>query len=172
MKKGFVLAIAAVFIFVAVSTSQDATYVGSKKCEICHKTEKQGKQYPLWEASAHSKTVAALSAPEAAEAAKALGVDNPSEDPKCLKCHAPFAELAPDFKAEGVGCEVCHGAGSAYKKLSVMKDQAEAAKNGLVLYENPDAIKAQCLKCHENPHGESFDFAAAWEKFKHPVPGK
>ncbi len=172
MKKGFVLTIAAVLVFAAVSTSQNFTYVGSKKCEICHKTEKQGQQYPLWEASKHAKTFAALSSPEAAEAAKAMGVDKPAEDPKCLKCHAPFAEKAPELKSEGVGCEVCHGPGSEYKKLSVMKDKAESAKNGLILYGNPDAVKSQSLTCHENPHGKSFDFAAAWEKFKHPVPGK
>ncbi len=172
MKKGLILATAAVLVFAAVSASQTFTYVGSKKCEICHKTEKQGRQYPLWEASQHSKTFAALSSTEATEAAKALGVDNPTEDAKCLKCHAPFAEKAPELKAEGVGCEVCHGPGSEYKKLSIMKDKAESAKNGLVLYENPEAIKAQCLTCHENPHGKSFDFTAAWEKFKHPVPGK
>jgi hypothetical protein len=53
-----------------------------------------------------------------------------------------------------------------------MKDKATAVKSGLILYGSPEAIKAQCLKCHENPHGISFDFAAFWEKIKHPVPGK
>lgn len=70
-------------------------------------------------------------------------------------------------------CEVCHGPGSAYRKLSIMQDRAKAAKNGLVLY-NADAgaIQAHCLKCHQNPHGNPFDFRAAWDKIKHPVPGK
>ena len=107
-----------------------------------------------------------------ADAAKAMGVDKPAEDARCLKCHAPLAEKAPELKAEGVSCETCHGPGSGYRKLAIMKDKAEAVKNGLVLYGSPEAIKTQCLKCHDNPHGIKFDFASAWDKIKHPVPGK
>jgi len=99
-------------------------------------------------------------------------VDKPADDPRCLKCHSPLAAKAPELKTDGVSCEVCHGPGSEYKKLSVMKDKATAVKSGLILYGSSEAIKAQCLKCHENPHGISFDFAAFWEKIKHPVPGK
>jgi hypothetical protein len=145
--------------------SQDFTYVGAAKCKMCHKSEKQGQQYPLWEARKHSKSYSALSTDEA----KALAADAP-ENPKCLKCHAPLAEKAAELKEEGVSCEVCHGPGSAYKKMSIMKDRAEAVKNGLKEYGSPDAIKAHCLTCHENPHDKPFDFASAWEKVKHPRP--
>lgn len=145
--------------------SQDFTYVGAEKCKMCHKSEKQGQQYPLWESRKHSKSLAALSTEEG----KALAADAP-DNPKCLKCHAPLSEKAPELKAEGVTCEVCHGPGSDYKKMSVMKDQAEAVKNGLKEYGSTDAIKAQCMTCHENAHDKPFDFAAAWEKVKHPVP--
>jgi hypothetical protein len=37
---------------------------------------------------------------------------------------------------------------------------------------SPDDIKKQCLTCHENAHGTTFDFDAAWEKVKHPIPEK
>jgi len=147
--------------------SQDFTYVGAAKCKICHKSEKQGQQYPLWEATKHSKSFSAL----ISEDAKALAADAP-ENEKCLKCHAPLAQKAPELKEEGVTCEVCHGPGSEYKKMSIMKDQAEAVKNGLILYGSAEAIKAQCLSCHENPHDKPFDFDTAWEKVKHPVPEK
>ena len=126
----------------------------------------------IWEASPHSKSFAALTSPGAAANAQAMGVANPPEDPKCLTCHAPLFDKAAELKAEGVTCEVCHGPGSEYKKLSVMKNKDEAVKNGLVLYGSPDAIKAHCLKCHANAHGKSFDFAAFWDKIKHPIPGK
>jgi nitrate reductase cytochrome c-type subunit len=154
-------------VFIAHAFSQNFTYVGAEKCKICHKSEKQGQQYPLWEATKHSKSFAALATDEA----KALAADAP-ENPKCLKCHAPLSEKAPDLKAEGVSCEVCHGPGSEYKKISIMKDRAEAVKNGLKEYGSPEAIKTHCLTCHANAHDKPFDFAAAWEKVKHPVPEK
>jgi hypothetical protein len=172
MKKvmiGTVLAVCGLFITSALA--QDITYVGAQKCQICHKTEKQGQQYPLWEQSKHSKSFEALSKPEAAEKAKQAGVTTPPpESPVCLKCHAPLCAKAPDLKSEGVSCEVCHGPGSEYKKLTIMKNKEEAVKNGLVLYGSPDKIKAQCLQCHENAHGTTFDFDASWAKIKHSVP--
>ena len=147
------------------------TYVGSQKCQICHRTEKQGQQYPVWEQSQHSHSFAALSTPEAADKAKTAGVTgNPAESSVCQNCHAPLHDKAPEFKAEGVTCEICHGPGSEYKKLSVMKDKDEAVKNGLVLYGSPEKIKAHCMKCHANAHGTVFDFAASWNKIKHPIP--
>jgi hypothetical protein len=159
-------------LFVASLYSQNATYVGAQKCQICHKTEKQGQQYPIWEMSNHAQSFAAMSSPAAAANAQALGVKDPANDPKCLKCHAPLFEKAADLKSEGVTCEVCHGPGGAYKTLSIMKNKDEAVKNGLKLYGNADAIKTWCLTCHQNAHGKTYDFAAAWDKIKHPVPGK
>ena len=157
-------------IFISSLFSQEFTFVGAAKCKMCHRTEKQGQQFPLWEARKHSKSFQALTTDKAKEVAQAAGVDNPAESPDCLKCHAPLAEKAPELKEEGVGCEVCHGPGSAYKKMSVMKDHAESVKNGLIEYGSPEAIKKQCLSCHENAHGTTFDFDAAWEKVKHPRP--
>jgi len=168
--------IPAVFItlclFAINAYAQTPTYVGSQKCQICHRTEKQGQQFPIWEMSNHAKSFTALSSPAAAANAQALGVKDPTTDPKCLKCHAPLFDKAADLKAEGVTCEVCHGPGSAYKTLSIMKNKDEAIKNGLKLYGNPDAIQAWCLTCHQNAHGKTYDFAAAWDKIKHPIPGK
>jgi hypothetical protein len=49
---------------------------------------------------------------------------------------------AADKKAD---CETCHGAGSDYMKLAVMKDPAKAKAAGLIA--KPD--KASCAKCHK-----------------------
>jgi len=171
MKKVILLAVVFIgIIFISSLFSQEFTYVGAAKCQMCHKTEKQGQQFPLWEARKHSKSYQALTSDKAKEVAQAAGVDNPAESPGCFKCHAPLAEKAPELKEEGVGCETCHGPGSAYKKMSVMKDHAESVKNGMTEYGSPEAIKKHCLTCHENAHETTFDFEAAWEKIKHPRP--
>jgi len=163
----FILIAVAVFLFISILFSQEFTYVGAGKCKICHKTEKQGKQFLIWEESKLSKSFLALTSDEV----KAKVPDAP-ENPECLKCHSPLFEKAPELKEEGITCEVCHGPGSAYKKLSIMKSREESVKNGLIVYDSPEAIKAQCLTCHEMAHDKPFDFNAALGKIKHPVPEK
>ena len=153
--------------------SEEFTYVGAAKCKICHKTEKQGRQHPIWEESTHSKSFAVLSSDQAIQIAKEAGLEKtPAESSKCLACHSPLFEKAAELKEEGVTCEVCHGPGSAYKKLSIMKDREESVKNGLIVYGSPEAIRKQCLSCHENAHEKPFDFETKWEKIKHPRPEK
>ncbi len=159
-------------ILAAALPGQNASYVGAQKCALCHKADARGAQFKIWLESRHAKSPEALGSPKAVDAARSMGVDKPAEDPRCLKCHAPLFEKAPELKAEGVTCEVCHGPGSAYRKLPIMQDRAKAAANGLVLYDGPAAVKAMCLKCHEDAHGIKFDFEVAWTKIKHSVPGK
>ncbi|HSQ79357.1 MAG TPA: multiheme c-type cytochrome [Candidatus Bathyarchaeia archaeon] len=172
MKKILVVIALAALVAAAALIGQGFTYVGAKKCAMCHRSEAQGRQYVIWQGTKHATSADALTSAKAADAAKSMGVDKPAEDPRCLKCHVPLAEKAPAIKAEGVTCEVCHGPGSGYQKLNIMRDKAAAVQNGLVLYGSPDAIKAQCLTCHEDAHGIKFDFATYWDKIKHPVPAK
>jgi hypothetical protein len=173
MKKVHLILIIGIFLIFIISLfSQEFTYIGAGKCKICHKSEKQGRQFPLWEEKKHSKSFAALCSSEAPAKAQEMGVENPTESPDCLKCHSPLFEKAPEFKEEGVTCEVCHGPGSVYKKLKIMKSTEESVKNGLTIYDTPETKKEWCLTCHEDAHGQSFDFEASWEKIKHPVPEK
>jgi len=168
MKK--TLIIFTVFImFVALTNlySGDVTFVGSGKCKMCHKSEKQGQQYPLWESRKHSKSSHALTTDKAKEMCP-----DPLKNEKCLGCHMPLAGKADEFKEEGVSCEVCHGPGSDYKKMSVMKDHTKAVAAGMTDYADEAAIKKQCLSCHENAHDKTFDFAAAWVKVQHKRPDK
>jgi hypothetical protein len=81
----------------------------------------------------------------------------------------PLYEIAPDLIAQGVTCEICHGPGSDYKKMSIMKNRENAVQNGLIVYASHDAIKEKCVTCHTDEH---FNFNAAWEKIKHPKPPK
>lgn len=171
MKKLVPFAGAALAAGLLVAAASDApTYVGAGRCRDCHRTEKQGKQHPIWEASKHARSFDNLKAETAKNEA---GESIPAQQsPVCLKCHAPLHGKAPELAAEGVACEVCHGPGSQYRKLSVMVDRKAAVKNGLTVYASQDAVKAMCLACHDNAHGIAFDFAKAWETVKHYRPAK
>ena len=169
MKKAAFWLILGFFLLGSVIIGQNFSYVGSGKCKMCHQTESRGNQYSLWQQSKHAQSFSVLASEKAAERAQAADVSTPTEAPQCLKCHAPLADKAPELKDEGVTCEVCHGPGSAYRKFSIMKDRAKAIENGLKLYGSPEAIKTYC---HENAHHQPFNFAAAWQKIKHPLPQK
>lgn len=162
-----VVSIAAAASLAILLASDLPTYVGAGKCKGCHRTDSQGRQYPIWESSKHAQAFNNLKTEAAKKSATKAGVTGaPEQSPMCLKCHAPLAEKAPEFAAEGVTCEVCHGPGSHYKKLSVMMNHNEAVKNGLIAYASADSVKTFCLNCH----GKTFDFASAWESIKHPKP--
>jgi hypothetical protein len=65
----------------------------------------------------------------------------------CKMCHKVQFEswnASAHAKTKPVlDCEGCHGPGSEYKAVKVMKDPAAAKKAGLIM---PD--KAQCATCH------------------------
>jgi excinuclease UvrABC ATPase subunit len=173
MKKIIMALIAlTMIVLVAHVFAQEFEFIGAGKCKMCHKSEKRGAQYPKWEERKHSKSFQVLSQDIAQPKAEEAGLENPSESPECLKCHGPLYDAAPEFKEEGVTCEVCHGPGSEYKSLSVMKDHEKSVAKGVIEYNNQEDIKKQCLTCHDNAHGTSFDFGVAWEKVKHYRPDK
>jgi len=171
-KQSVVASVAAAAGLAILLASDLPTYVGAGKCKGCHRTNSQGRQYPIWESTKHAQAFNNFKT----EAAKTIATDagvtgTPEQSPACLKCHAPQAEKAPPLAEEGITCEVCHGPGSAYKKLNVMMNHNEAAKNGLIPYASTDSVRTFCLNCHANAHGKTFDFASAWESVKHPKPG-
>ena len=150
-------------------------YVGVKSCSMCHKTEKQGNQVGVWEKSKHTEAFKSLSSPKAAEIGKAKGLKKPaSETAECLSCHTIVADAKMVEKTfdpkQGVQCETCHGAGSAYKSMSVMKDKAKAVAAGLMEYKDDAAIEKLCKTCHneKSPTYKEFKFKESWAKIKHP----
>lgn len=150
-------------------------FEGTQVCGVCHKTEKQGLQLKIWQDSKHADAYKTL---QTAEAKKLSPDVDPVKNQKCLKCHVAGAGLdashfGPKFKIEdGVQCEACHGAGSAYKSLKVMKSREESVKNGLIVWKDKAEIREGCVKCHnsESPTYKEFDFEKMWAKIAHPVP--
>ncbi|MCK6622558.1 MAG: cytochrome C554 [Calditrichaceae bacterium] len=157
-------------------------FIGVDKCKTCHKTEKQGKQVAIWEASKHAQAFATLKSEESIKIAKEKGIAKaPHEAPECLKCHASGYDLVgdttlvgPKFAVEhGVQCETCHGAGGDYKTKKIMESREESIKNGMkaILVADGTAEK-QCRTCHneESPTFKGFNFEEQWKKIAHPVP--
>ncbi len=170
-KKLFLLS--ALVMFLAFSaTAQDFTYIGASKCKMCHNKEEKGEQYNKWQAAAHSNAMKTLSSEKSLAYAEKNGIADPTKEAKCLKCHSTYGHVDADLRAgikvdEGVSCESCHGPGSAYKSMSVMKSREKSVEKGLIL-----PTKEVCLKCHnkENPFFKPFDFDAALVKIAHPNP--
>lgn len=161
MKKALLIVIVAL-IGLAFSYSVragGAEYVGVKKCKACHSA-----QYKAWEKTKHATALETL---------KKAGKDR---DAKCNKCHNTGVGKAQAKGAElsGVQCEACHGAGSNYRKPSIMSRSkfkadkpaahAAAVKAGLVV---PD--EKLCKTCHnkKSPNFKPFDFAKRKEQIKH-----
>lgn len=153
-------------------------YIGVISCAPCHKSEKQGKQYDIWKSSKHAEAFHTLETPKADSIAKAKGLKTVAkESPECLKCHVTAygvdAKLiAASFKqSDGVQCETCHGPGSDYKAISVMKDKKKALAAGMTIYKDDPKL---CTKCHniESPSYKEFKYDEFWAKIKHPIPKK
>ena len=75
---------------------------------------------------------------------------------KCKPCHKvqydSWAASAHATTTPPLDCESCHGPGSEYKSLAVMKDPEKARAAGLVMPE-----KAFCTgKCHQEGWEDNF----------------
>ncbi|RPI06571.1 MAG: cytochrome C554 [Ignavibacteriae bacterium] len=155
----------------SISTFAENKYVGAKMCSMCHKGEKKGSQYEIWQKSKHAEAYKTLTGAKAAEIAKAKGLKKAAnESPECLDCHVVKADAK--IAADGVQCETCHGAGSAYKTMAIMKDKAKAVAAGLTEYKNDAAIEKECKSCHneKSPTHKAFKFEEMWAKIKHSIP--
>ena len=163
----------------ALTGLAQSKYSGVKMCAACHKAEKTGAAFVVWEKSAHAKAFQTLKSKEADEIAKKKGLKTAAaESPECLKCHVTGGGTATNVEAgfkkeEGVTCEGCHGAASGYKMIHSKPENKEKAKAaGLVVTSKTDP--KPCEKCHnsESPTFKGFKMAEMWGKIAHPLPKK
>jgi competence protein ComGC len=170
------LFIALLIFFTMPGLAADNKYIGVKKCSMCHKSDAKGNQFKIWSESKHAKAYTTLTSDASAKIAKEKGLKKPaSESPECLSCHTVTADTKLldktfDIK-DGVQCENCHGAGSAYQNMTIMKDKAKAIAAGLTEYKDEAAIEKNCKTCHneKSPTYKEFKFKEMWAKIKHPV---
>lgn len=150
------------FIFPLISPAYGDTlisveapsYVGYEGCAMCHRD-----QYADWQKSKHAKAFELLKPGIRVSAKKKADLD-PDKDYtgslKCLKCHSTgyresggFVNVGETPTRAGVGCEMCHGPGSEYRKIHKQKhtgfSHEEAGAAGQ-LYGSTDT--GVCARCH------------------------
>ena len=161
-------------------TNQSQTkykFVGVNTCVgACHNKAEQGDQLRIWKESAHSNAFLNLQTEAADSIARSKGyITAAAETPQCVKCHVLGTDIDESLllgsfdKSQGVQCESCHGPGSEYKKLSVMKDKDKAVKKGLILHNEKEKF---CIQCHneESPTYFEFDYEQMWKLIAHHKP--
>lgn len=174
-RKVLLLSFMAIVLYLANKVYADEhKYIGVSKCKMCHMSDSKGNQYKHWQESKHAKAYETLASEEAKNTAERVGLKtDPQKSPECLKCHVTAFSVKDDLKeesfniADGVQCETCHGPGSDYKGLTIMKDKQKAQEAGLII-----PAKEVCIKCHneESPNYPGFNFDEFYKKIAHPMP--
>lgn len=162
------MALAALFAWPSIA--QDV-HLGVKSCGSsgCHGQVASSSspvllnEYVTWQKyDKHARAYQVLLEPRSQRIAKNLGLKNAHEAKECLDCHAdnvPEKQRGPQFVlADGVGCEACHGPGSApWMGLHIGGSSHEVnVQNGLMPLEDPVVRANMCLDCHL---GNSNQFA-------------
>ena len=155
-------------LFLPAGGSTDFRYIGGTACKACHVGEAKGRIWETWLATAHAGAYADLNTAQRDSAA-------------CLACHTTgfFGAVAAGRDRSdllGVQCEACHGPGSEYRSLAVMKDPVAAAEKGLIV---PNA--STCVPCHtsdlpqecwgDEQQAPIFDYDQARALIAHSGPG-
>jgi len=160
-------------VFGSISIAQDYEYIGAAKCKMCHNKPATGAQFKKWSEAGHSKAFETLKGEKAIAYAKEKGIADPSKEAKCLKCHSTYHSadeglMATITEKEGVSCESCHGPGSKYKSMTIMKSHEKSLENGLIV-----PSKEVCIVCHKkegNDFYKPFVYEEAVKKIAHPNP--
>jgi hypothetical protein len=144
MRKILLIGVVLAVFSVALALS-GPTFIGDGKCKMCHKTE-----HASWAKMKHAKAFDLLKPEE-------------QKDEKCLSCHTTGYGTS-DKVLEGVQCEACHGPGSEYKSIKVMKDPEKAKAAGLI-----EADEKVCVGCHneKSPTFKGFNYEEAKSKAMH-----
>lgn len=119
------------------------TFVGTKKCAECHE-----EAFEFWKQTKHAK------------AWETLEKDGKHYDLTCVGCHVVgfqqpggFCRLVDVAGFEDVGCENCHGPGSAHADSEDPEDITLSA---------PESTCAST--CHVPEHSDAFDYATYLKK--------
>jgi hypothetical protein len=151
-----------------------STYVGSDTCSDCHTTA-----HAIWEKTPHAHgTDSIVDPPERREPARHF-------DPECLSCHVTgwnpqkyypyvggYESLEKSKATKQVGCENCHGPGSAHvaaeeddadeEVLKKLRKQMWISKETM-----KESFERGCVQCHDLDNSPDFVFDEYWKKVEH-----
>jgi hypothetical protein len=153
------VAVGVIGVFVTRGNAEEAhKYIGVKKCKMCHMH-----QYKVWEGLKMAKALDLLKAENNTRTKK-----DETQNPECIKCHVTgfgkggyeIGKADPDLSH--VQCESCHGPGSDYQKMDIMKDKEKSTAAGLII-----PTEATCKECHTPEFSPDFDFAKAVKEIDH-----
>jgi hypothetical protein len=157
-------------------------FVGSAACRSCH-----GKEYRIWKDGLDGRPGYHAHAYETLLNPPERGNIPRNHDPECLSCHvvgwnpqryfpydSGFISFEQTPELINVGCENCHGPGSAHiaaenGDVDVDDAQLEELRRQMVL---PLAeAERTCLECHDLDNSPGFQergaFERYWERIKH-----
>ena len=156
-------------------------YLGVAGCRSCH-VDSTGEYHrgahAVWQGHLHAEAFRSLSRSYSLEIGeRTRGIEDAASDWRCLKCHvtaygAPPEQLARSYKeSDGVGCEVCHGPGSAYAKADHGPSNPERYNLGFVKLTNLSEREQLCVKCHNrlSPTYKPFNVLAFSREIQHWV---
>ena len=152
------------------------TFVGSETCEECHEDE-----YKIWEQTTHADALDSLVHPgERSEVPRHF-------DPECISCHVVGWSPQKYFPYESgylgldetplmhnVGCENCHGPGSAHVAaengdVDATDDELEKLMEEVRL--TLEDSEKKCMECHDLDNSPDFHVEGAfdeyWDKVAH-----
>lgn len=140
-------------------TANGATFVGSTACGSCHVQD-----HELWKNSKHGRAWQTLVDAETKSARYGWPV---TKYPDCVGCHVVgyqqksgfvSPEATPDLA--GVGCEQCHGPGSAHAAAPTVAKMGRVGGAG-------STASIVCTQCHDFEQSPDFDYLKRWAIIEH-----
>lgn len=149
------------------------TFVGHETCRDCHLTA-----YEIFEDTQHFQATNSIAKPTQRS-------NIPRHfDPECLSCHVTgwnpqgyfayesgYESLEKSKLLHSVGCEDCHGPGSAHVAAETgdvdVSDEERRKLRAEMRITLEESKKSQCFDCHDQDNSPEFDFDTYWEEVKH-----
>ena len=149
-------------------------FVGTEACADCHSTA-----YEIWKETPHAHgTDSIVSPPERRGQPRYF-------DPECISCHMtgwhpqkfyPYAsgyeslKKTPEMKH--VGCESCHGPGSAHvaaEEEGADEDVLKRWRDEMTISKKTmkESFDRGCVQCHDLDNSPDFVFDEYWKKVEH-----